>query len=269
MTSSLRVVGAGGVGLAVTVSGPTDAPVWLHGHGAGSSGRFVQGAFAAPIHEAGWRLATWDLRGHGDSDPVNDVAGHAIESHVADLLAVADAVGPQVLGGVSLGGHAAVLAAPILRPLGVVACLPAWTGVGRLGEGPHAAVAAQVAAQGIEAMTAALRADTSMAGWLRNTVVGDFERCDARSLAAALTALDGGRAPDAADLTALPCPLALVAWPDDPGHPIDVAEHWAEVTGAPLATLRIHDLDTDPVAMGRAAVRAAHAAGITPAATRG
>lgn len=262
--TDLRVEGSEGIGLAVTVTGPPDAPVWLHAHGAGSSGRFVQSAFSDPVHEAGWRLATWDLRGHGDSDPVVEAAGHAVEQHVHDLCRVAGVVGADVIGGVSLGAHAAVLASPHLDVRGVVACLPAWTGKSSLGAGVHAGVAAMVRDVGVPLMIENIRHAVDMALWLRDTLVTDFSRCVPESLAAALTALDGGRAPDADDLAALPCPLALVGWPDDPGHPLEVAEQWSELSGAPLVTLAIDDVTSDPWAMGRAAVTALRDAGVSP-----
>lgn len=259
-----RVRTVDGAALAVTTTGPSHAPVWLMAHGVGSSSRFLQDAMAAPVHAAGWRLASVDLRGHGDSDPDARAERHTPASHARDLSVVAAAVGATVVGGVSIGGHAAVLAAPTVGARAVVACLPAWTGATTPGVGPHAAVAALVAEVGVSGLVDHVAGDVDMAPWLRATVLQDFRRCDAESLAAALCALDGADGPQPHELASLPCPLAVVGWPDDPGHPLPVAEEWAGTAGGPIRTLAIADLDDDPHAMGAAAVAALAATGVSP-----
>jgi cytochrome c biogenesis protein CcmG, thiol:disulfide interchange protein DsbE len=192
--------GPGGT-LALAEVGEPTAPAWVLAHGVGSSARFVAAAFAGPVVAAGGRLVAYDLRGHGGSVTAPDVADHHLDVHVADLAAVVASVAggspPAVVGGISLGGHAAVrlVASGAVVPGGVLACLPAWTGRATPGEGPHAAVAAQVAAIGIAGILAQLRGDLALAGWLRRTLVTDYARHDPASLAAALRALDGGVAP--------------------------------------------------------------------------
>jgi pimeloyl-ACP methyl ester carboxylesterase len=233
-------------------------------HGVGSSARFVRTAVAPALVEAGWCVVTHDLRGHGDADPVGDPAGHTLAHHTADLAAVAGwAAGAGLdlvaLAGISLGGHAAVsaVARGLVRPRRVAAALPAWTGRAVPGEGPHAAIAAAVRAGGVAPLLADIRADATLRAWLRATLVTDWARHDPGSLAAALVALDGAEAPSAAELARLPVPLGVVAWPDDPGHPLAVAHDWvASAPDARLVTLSLDDPDDDPVALGRAMVRA-------------
>jgi pimeloyl-ACP methyl ester carboxylesterase len=251
--------GPPGVELAVAEVGPTTAPAVVVAHGVGSSARFVVAAFARPILAAGGRLVTYDLRGHGASTPVREVAGHTLEEHVRDLTAVLATLAqpPAVLGGVSLGGHAAVRAAGQgAATAAVLACLPAWTGRATPGRGPHAAVAAEVGRVGIATVLDRLRDDRSLPGWLRDTLVTDYGRHDPASLTAALCALDGGEAPAAAELVRLGDPaLAVVGWPDDPGHPIEVARAWAEL--APrggLGVLSIGDLDRSLTRLGETAL---------------
>src|SRR3978361_735582 len=82
----------------------------LLAHGAGSSGDFVRRAFGGPLRGAGWRLISYDLRGHGGGTPVTDEAALGIDRHVGDMLSVAARTGATLLGGVSMGAHAAVLA---------------------------------------------------------------------------------------------------------------------------------------------------------------
>jgi pimeloyl-ACP methyl ester carboxylesterase len=254
-----RRVATGEVELGVVEVGPGTAPAVVVAHGVGSSARFVVEAFAAPVLDAGGRLVAYDLRGHGASTPVADPHGHRLDDHVGDLLAVLATLDgpPVVLGGISLGGHAAVRAADRGgESAAVLACLPAWTGRAVPGAGPHAAVAAEVRRVGIAEVIERLRADTTMEPWLRETLVTDYGRHDPASLLAALVALDGGDAPSEVELAHLgDRPLAVVGWPDDPGHPLTVAQRWSVLAPrAALGELQIGDLAGSRAALGEVAL---------------
>ena len=255
-----------GVRLRAASLGRTADPVLLLLHGVGSSSRFLHEAFAEPVVAAGWRLVVADLRGHGGSSPVRDPAAHAHARHVADVVALAERFAPAVVGGVSLGGHAAVGAAVAgLACRAVLACLPAWSGRAVPGRGPHAAVAEEVRCVGVPAMVERFRHDTGMLPWLREVLVRDWAAHDPTSLAAALVALDGGLAPTTAELAHLQVPLGLVGWPDDPGHPLDVARSWART--APRTELRqltLQDVQAARTALGRAAVATLDTLGVAP-----
>ena len=58
---------AGGVGLAVHEWGDADAPPLLLAHGGFDFARTFD-TFAPRFADAGWRVVSWDHRGHGDSD---------------------------------------------------------------------------------------------------------------------------------------------------------------------------------------------------------
>jgi 3-oxoadipate enol-lactonase len=245
-------------GLPVVLSGvsvgPPDARAVVLAHGVGSSARFVVGACARPLVAAGWRLVTYDARGHGGSTPCPDPADHHLDHHVADLDAVVAATGPTaVVGGISLGGHAA------LRwqgPAARVVCLPAWWGPSEEGFGVHAAVAAEVRTVGVPAVIARLERDTGMPAWLRRTLLTDYRRHDPASLAAALVALDGATGPTPAEVARATGPLAVVGWRDDPGHPFDVAERLVREAPGPasLTELAIGDLEVSLTRFGDAIV---------------
>jgi pimeloyl-ACP methyl ester carboxylesterase len=244
--------------LAAAELGAADAPAWVLAHGVGSSARFLAAAFATSVLRAGQRLVVYDLRGHGASAHARRRCDHRLDVHASDLRAVVASVpGPvAVVGGVSLGAHAAVRAvAAGTRADAVLACLPAWLGIAPVGDGPHAAMAARIAREGIGPTIAALRADDALAPWLRATLLADYPRHDPASLEAALCALDGAEAPSVAELRALELPLAVIGWPDDPGHPLAVARRWSDLAPrSTLATVTIASLEGQLSRLGRAAV---------------
>ncbi len=253
-----RQVEVAGGRLAAAELGAANAPAWILAHGVGSSARFVAAAFAAPVLRAGYRLVVYDLRGHGASSPARRRCDHHLDVHASDLTAVVASIrGPvAVVGGVSLGAHAAVRAvASGTRAGAVLACLPAWLGHAPLGHGPHAAMAARIAREGIGPTIDALRTDGALAPWLRATLLADYPRHDPASLEAALGALDGAEAPSVAELRGLVPPLAVIGWPDDPGHPLAVARRWSDLAPrSALATVTIASLEGQLSRLGRAAV---------------
>lgn len=245
---------------------PGDAPILLMGHGVGSSADFLRLTLEEPLVEAGWRLAAMDLRGHGNSDPAPDAADHLIATHAADLSIVAGRLGAKVVGGLSIASMATVRAATDgLAVDGVLAIIPGWSGPSTPGHGPHAMIAAEVRAVGISGMLARLEADRSMPDWVRAQVLGDYRRQDPDSLEAALLSLDGEVGPTLADVAGLGCPIAVVGWHDDPGHPLEVAADWAATARrGSFASTTLDAMAVDQRELGRAAVRALEAAGITP-----
>ena len=252
-------VGLDDARLRVTEIGDEDLSAVVIAHGAGSSARFIVDAFAGPVLACGRRLVTFDLRGHGGSDPARDPGNHHLDVHAADLRVVVASVqgSIDVIGGVSLGAHAAVraVASQGLTCAVTLACLPAWTGRAVAGVGPHAVVATEVREVGIPAMIARLEAATDLPAWLREVLVRDYRSHDPESLVAALLSLDGGVAPGVDEVASLPVPLAVVGWPDDPGHPLTVARHWAGL--APVGTLRtlaLRDLEGGVDHLGRLAM---------------
>lgn len=257
-----HVTGSQGVSLEVTEVGSPGATALVLAHGVGSSARFVLEAFGGPVTAAGLRLVAYDLRGHGGSTPVRDPAGHALERHLEDLHAVVLASRARLVGGVSLGGHVAVgYAARGGEVEGVAACLPAWTGRAVPGEGPHAAVASEVAGVGVRTLVERFTRDEVMAPWLRRVLIRDWSAHDPDSLRAALIALDGALAPTDAELASLSVPLGVVGWPGDPGHPLDVARSWAErAPRGHLVETTLGAMDDELTTLGRAAVRALRAA---------
>lgn len=92
----------------VTIAGETagSGPDVLLLHGLTATRRYVvMGSKALP--RAGYRVTTFDARGHGESSPAADAAEYEYRDLVADLEAVLDHLGADraALGGASMGAH--------------------------------------------------------------------------------------------------------------------------------------------------------------------
>lgn len=96
----------GGVRIHYEVHGPSDGrlPLLLT-HGFGASGEMWAANLSAL--SADRRVVVWDLRGHGQTDAVDDAALYSHELSLADMAAVLEAAGAEraVIGGMSLGGY--------------------------------------------------------------------------------------------------------------------------------------------------------------------
>ena len=97
-----RIVRSGGLDLAVYEWGPSDAPPILAAHGGFDfAGTFD--VFGPLLVEGGWRLVSWDHRGHGDSQHAQL---YSWDCDIRDAIAVLDSIGqePIPLLGHSKGG---------------------------------------------------------------------------------------------------------------------------------------------------------------------
>jgi pimeloyl-ACP methyl ester carboxylesterase len=104
-----RFEGFEGLHLVADVWGDDDAWPVLLMHGGGVAPGVTRLA-AAVLAKHGWRAASLDLRGHGDSEWALN-GDYSFTAYSADAIAVADALGrPPVIVGASLGGVAAIIA---------------------------------------------------------------------------------------------------------------------------------------------------------------
>ena len=99
------VVDREGCRLHYWVVGPDDAPSVVYSHGASMDHRMFDGQLELLL-DAGYRVVTWDIRGHGLSKPVG--SQFDVETVVEDLLAILDRLDADevVLVGQSFGGYA-------------------------------------------------------------------------------------------------------------------------------------------------------------------
>src|SRR3954465_7650350 len=122
-------VSRGGVTLAGETAGSGPDVVLLHGLTA-TRRYVVMGSKALP--RAGYRVTTFDARGHGESSPAGSSGEYEYRDLVADLEAVLDHLGADraALGGASMGAHttmAFALAYPE-RVSALVQITPAYDG---------------------------------------------------------------------------------------------------------------------------------------------
>lgn len=104
-------------------------PVILLSHGYSATSRMWAGQVDALSRH--YKLVTWDMRGHGQSDYPDDQAAYSQELTVDDMAAILDAVGAKsaIVGGLSLGGYMS-LAFYVKHPERVRALLIIDTGPG-------------------------------------------------------------------------------------------------------------------------------------------
>ena len=124
---TIRLDGADGVTLAADIVGDPGAPVVLLFHGGGQT-RHSWGGAMRDLARRGLRVASVDMRGHGDSDWSPD-GDYGAEVFPGDVMAVARQFESPVLVGASLGGTSSLMAVhwadePIARALVLVDVAP-------------------------------------------------------------------------------------------------------------------------------------------------
>jgi pimeloyl-ACP methyl ester carboxylesterase len=229
---------AGGLTIAGETAG--DGPDVILTHGLTATRHYtVMGSKALP--RAGFRLSTFDARGHGESSPAPEPSAYEYRDLVEDLSAVLDhlELDEAAIGGASMGAHTAMafaLAYPE-RVTALVQITPAYDGKPR--EGSEELARWDRLADGLErgGVDGFLDAyDPQVEDRFRETVltvtrqrlerhrhlhaVADALRVVPRSLA-----FEGLE-----ELEAVEVPTLVVASRDDadPGHPYAVAEAYAE-----------------------------------------
>lgn len=244
----------------VTIVGETlgEGPDVVLTHGLTATRRYtVMGSKALP--RAGFRLTTYDARGHGDSSPARSREAYEYRDLVEDMRAVLDHLGVDraAVGGASMGAHTAMafaLAWPE-RTSALVQITPAYDGRSR--EDPHELAAWDRLADGLERDGV----DGFLEAWspevderFHDTVVEvtrqRLERHrDLGAVADALRVVPRSLAFDGLEeLEHVEAPALVVASRDeaDPSHPFAVGETYAE--RLPNARLVTEDEGKSPLA---------------------
>jgi hypothetical protein len=221
-------------------------PVAVIAHGSGSCAAFVEGVLGPALAAVGIRTVAYQDR-TGD-----------VEAVTRGLRALADRYGAGLVGGVSLGAHAAVrVAAGRPRLQGLLLLLPAWTGrpgaVAQLSAQAAEQLEADVARHGFPAAVGRV----ARSGWAGAELALSWPAYGAAGLAAALRATAASRGPSGSELSAVRCPTGIVTVRADPFHPVDVAATWARaVPRARLTVLAAAAPVADRHVLGTAVVAA-------------
>jgi pimeloyl-ACP methyl ester carboxylesterase len=240
----------------VTIAGETagDGPDVVLLHGLTATRRYVvMGSKALP--RAGYRVTTFDARGHGESSPAGDPGAYEYRDMVADLEAVLSHLGVEraALGGASMGAHttmAFALAFPE-RVSALVQITPAYDGRPRdLDEWDR--LADGLASGGVDGFLEAweFQGDAKWRETAETVARQRLERhrhlgavADALHVVPRSLAFDGLE-----ELEAVSTPTLVVASRDDadPGHPYAIAEEYAE--RLPHGRLITEDEGSSPLA---------------------
>ena len=218
-------------------------------------------ALALLVHGAGSCPETaLRLLGPAVPDGVEAVGVDArgtVEDVVTRLAARAEGHEVALVGGISLGAHAAVLwSARGGAAHELLLAMPAWTDDGGDVAALTAATAQDIEAFGAERVLARVTATAAEDDWIIDELARGWRTYDDALLAAALRAAATSPGPTNADLERITARTAVVALADDPLHPERVARHWADVVpGATLAVVGRHEPTHDRGALGRAGRR--------------
>jgi pimeloyl-ACP methyl ester carboxylesterase len=107
-------------------------------HGYAAAGRMWEPQ-RTPLNEAGYRLVSWDMRGHAETESPDDPAQYSEALTIADMVGLMDIlrIEKAVVGGLSLGGFMS-LAFQLAHPERVRALLLCDTGPGYRSDEPRA-----------------------------------------------------------------------------------------------------------------------------------
>ncbi len=191
------------------------------------------------------RIITFDQRGHGESAPVTDPARYTPDLMADDMARVMDALGIEkaIVGGESMGA-ATTLTFALRHPERVEALLltvPAFCETINTEATRMAEMADRIQALGTRAFVAtAIRTWRNEFHWPEDVIdaVGAaFSAHQGDSIATAIRTVMRWTMDDFETIRDLRCPACIVGWPDDPLHPLALAERMASMI--PRARLEV------------------------------
>ena len=238
----------GDIDLAVREKGRGQVFLWGHGLLSSMAQEDEIGAFDwTPVADT-MRLVRYDARGHGDSGSTDDPKASEWPALATDMLGLADGLGAEqlVLGGASMGCatalYAALAAPDRVDKLVLVIPPTAWstrTAQRRM----YRVGATVVATAGLGAFATVLRSQPAPRRLARAREVSlrHLAQADRRGVVASLRGAGRSDLPARSRLETLQIPALILAWHDDPVHPVSTATTLAATL--PVATL--HEARTD------------------------
>ena len=242
----------GGVFLHIERSGAGRPFVWAHGLTSSIAAERDGGLFQWEGAVDGVDVVRYDARGHGRS-PAAATGAAASPSDFEwpaladDFLAVADAEGVEsmVAGGASMGCATvlyAALAAPERVQALVLAIPPTAWETRAEQSGIYVKSAGFLASRGMDAYLEASRALPANPPWAaarREVRLRHVAAMDADVLSTILRGAASSNLPPRDAVATITCPTLVLAWADDPGHPLSTAESLQSLMpGAQLSVAR-------------------------------
>jgi pimeloyl-ACP methyl ester carboxylesterase len=259
VTRELSVLTDDGVLLAGEDSGEESSPPIVLLHGLTATRRYVVMG-SRLLERSGYRVIAYDARGHGRSGPAPDPGAYGYARLARDLEAVLDAlrIPRAALAGASMGAHT-ILRFALDHPARVAAVglvTPAFDPSAPAGrqdvpEGgrpieDRLALARALREGGAEGFVRAYDFSTVLPAWRETVETVVRQRLSAHehpeAVADAMEVVSRSRPfEDFTELSAIAVPTVVVASRDevDPGHPLALAERYADVI--PGATLTVED----------------------------
>jgi pimeloyl-ACP methyl ester carboxylesterase len=252
-----RVRTSDGYEIPFVVEGPDDGPGLVFAHGLMGTGS-MQRMQLAPLVGAGWKIVTFDQRGHGDATPVTDASGYDPVAMGADLWAVADAAGLDRcwIGGGSMGAATSFRAACLQpdRVEGLVQAVPALRDEAHPMVFVFDAIAGVLHDEGVEGLIAALKKLAANVGRDESDEIflEQLRSHDPGSLELALRSVPRWILEDVPSAFAgVGCRVVVIGWDHDPIHPLQTANEIAAAAGVDLIELDQVEAFTDHGLLGR------------------
>jgi 3-oxoadipate enol-lactonase len=245
-----------GIDLNVRVLGDGIPFIWGHGLMASMAMDDATRLFQMERPVEGERLVRYDARGHGGSQVSENPDDYLWPNLARDMLALADTLGIErfIAGGQSMGSatalYAALAAPERVKALVLVNPPTAWET-----RPAQAAIyerwAEAVEAKGLLGLFEQMQSQSPSPAWLweweaQSGVADELAKAYAALDARALPLIFRGAArtdlPPHEAIRAVKAPALILAWSDDPGHPLSSAETLQELL--PDAHLEVaHNMD--------------------------
>jgi pimeloyl-ACP methyl ester carboxylesterase len=212
--------------------------LWAHGLTSSIAAQRDTGLFQW-AQVPGLDLVEYDAVGHGRSDAFHDDDAYVWPKLAGDFLAVADHVGFEsfVAGGASMGCATAIYAA-LDRPdrvQALVLAIPPTAWETRADQGDtYRKSAAFVEQRGLEALIEANRNLPVAPAWqaeLREARLARLATMDAQALPFIFRGAGRSDLPHRDQVATIAAPTIILAWADDPGHPLSTAEELDRLIG--------------------------------------
>lgn len=210
-----------------------------------------------PLIDAGWSVACFDQRGHGDATPIFDASRYAPDAMGEDLWAVADAAGFDRcwIGGGSMGAATSFRAA-VQRPERVEGLIQVGPAFGNM---EHQAVwlfdqiANQLRDKGISGMVELWKEFLEQAGAKDDDLafLDDLKLHDPKSLECALRSVPRWIFSDFPNAFAsFDFPVVVVCWDGDYIHPFDIGRTTALAANVEPFEIDFQAVQNNPLFVG-------------------